>query len=309
MLRTRTPWVFQDLLHSRRLSAHSAPACHDQACSKTTRSDAQSGVILRAPNGRDGAAAALPSRAMPDPIFADPRLAEIYDDLDADRSDLDAYVALAEGFHARSVLDVGCGTGVLACLLARKGLDVIAVDPAAASLAVARRKVGANQVRWLLGDATVLPAMQVDLATMTGNVAQVFLTAEDWLATLNGIRRRVATRRPSRVRGTRPRPSSMARMEPRRVVLDRGHPWHRRCRILGPGNASRGSARLVHLDVPFAALDSVITSDSTLRFRERAEIEASLDAARLRLLDVRDAPDRPGNEFVFVTERCDPTVT
>ena len=73
---------------------------------------------------------------MPDPIFADPRLAEIYDDLDADRSDLDAYVALAEGFHARSVLDVGCGTGVLACLLARKGLDVIAVDPAAASLAV-----------------------------------------------------------------------------------------------------------------------------------------------------------------------------
>ena len=50
-------------------------------------------------------------------------------------------------------------------------------------------------------------------------------------------------------------------------------------------------------------LNSVITSDSTLRFRERAEIEASLDAARLRLLDVRDAPDRPGNEFVFVTER------
>ena len=33
---------------------------------------------------------------MPDPIFADPRLAAIYDDLDGVRDDLDFYVALAE---------------------------------------------------------------------------------------------------------------------------------------------------------------------------------------------------------------------
>jgi len=35
---------------------------------------------------------------VPDALFADSRLAEIYDALDADRSDLDAYLAMAEEF-------------------------------------------------------------------------------------------------------------------------------------------------------------------------------------------------------------------
>ena len=83
---------------------------------------------------------------MADAAFADPRLAEIYDPLDPDRSDLDVYAAMAQEFGARSVLDVGCGTGTLACLLAARGLEVIAVDPAAASLDVARRKPGAGGV-------------------------------------------------------------------------------------------------------------------------------------------------------------------
>ena len=56
-----------------------------------------------------------------------------------------------------------------------------AVDPAAASIEMARRKPWADRVRWLVGDATSLPVLQqVDLVTMTGNVAQVFLTDEEW---------------------------------------------------------------------------------------------------------------------------------
>ena len=47
---------------------------------------------------------------MADAHFTEPRLAELYDPLDPDRSDLDAYVALAAGFGARAVLDIGCGT-------------------------------------------------------------------------------------------------------------------------------------------------------------------------------------------------------
>jgi ubiquinone/menaquinone biosynthesis C-methylase UbiE len=92
-----------------------------------------------------------------DALFEDPRLAEVYDPLDPDRSDLDAYAAMAGESGAESVLDVGCGTGTLACLLARRGLEVIAVDPAAASVDVARRKPGAGRVRWLHGEATALP--------------------------------------------------------------------------------------------------------------------------------------------------------
>ena len=86
------------------------------------------------------------------------------------------------------MLDVGCGTGTFACLLAARGLAVTAVDPAAASLAVAGRKPGAGAVRWLHGDITALPALQVDLVTMTGNVAQVFLTDQEWADTLGAAR-------------------------------------------------------------------------------------------------------------------------
>lgn len=57
---------------------------------------------------------------MPDAIFAHPRLARICDQLDPDRGDLDAYTAMAAEFGARSVLDVGCGTGTFACLLAAR---------------------------------------------------------------------------------------------------------------------------------------------------------------------------------------------
>lgn len=53
----------------------------------------------------------------------------------------------------------------------------------------------------------------------------------------------------------------------------------------------------------FAEDGKVLTSDSTLRFRERAEIEAELLAQGCEVTDVRDAPDRPGREFVFLAQR------
>src|SRR5215469_7708639 len=52
-----------------------------------------------------------------DAHFEVPRLAEIYDPLDPDRRDLDAYAAMAGEFGASTVLDIGCGTGTFACLL------------------------------------------------------------------------------------------------------------------------------------------------------------------------------------------------
>jgi hypothetical protein len=49
----------------------------------------------------------------------------------------------------------------------------------------------------------------------------------------------------------------------------------------------------------------VLTSASTLRFRHRDEVTASLTAAGYAIDEVRQAPDRPGRELVFIARRGD----
>lgn len=56
---------------------------------------------------------------------------------------------------ARSVLEVGCGTGVIAGEIARQGPAVVGLDIDAAMLAVARREAPAG--RYVQGDALALP--------------------------------------------------------------------------------------------------------------------------------------------------------
>ncbi|MEV4622078.1 class I SAM-dependent methyltransferase [Asanoa sp. NPDC049573] len=232
---------------------------------------------------------------MVDALFADPRLAPLYDALDADRRDLSAYVALAAEFGAATVLDIGCGTGTLACLLADRGLSVTALDPAAASLAVARSKPGAERVRWLHGYPADLPPLAVDLATMTGNVAQVFLTDEEWTATLRSVRE--ALRPGGRLIFETRDPAAQAWLD---WTPEKSHrraagvrQWHE---ITGVGDG------LVSFEstIVFEAEGTRVTSTSTLRFRTRAEIADSLARAGYRVEEVREAPDRPGLEMVFI---------
>lgn len=238
--------------------------------------------------------------AVPDPIFADPRLAELYDVLDDDRRDLDAYVAVVEELGAATVLDVGCGTGSLASVLACRGIDVVGIDPAAASLDVARRKPGAERVRWIHGDAASVPPLGVDLAVMTGNVAQVFVGDDEWAGTLGALRGAV------RDGGW----LVFETRDPQRRAWERWTREHtyRELDIPGVGRLTRWT-ELVEVREPLVSFRHVyrfgrdgseLVSDSTLRFRERDEIAADLAAAGFHLRDVRDAPDRPGLELVFL---------
>ncbi len=244
---------------------------------------------------------------MPDELFAHPRLAGIYDALDADRGDLDVYLAIAEEFGARRVLDVGCGTGALALLLADHGIEVTGVDPAAASLSIARAKPGGERVRWIDGDATTpLPALWFDLATITGNAAQAIVDPGEWRGTLRGIH--AALRPGGRLVFETRDPARRAWLEWNRARS------HRITRVEGVG-AVENWVEVTDIDGPlvtfrwtyvFASDGQVLTSDSTLRFRERGEIEAELAAAGYEVCEVRGAPDRPGRELVFVARRGGP---
>jgi hypothetical protein len=57
--------------------------------------------------------------------------------------------------------------------------------------------------------------------------------------------------------------------------------------------------------VVFETDGAVCTSDSTLRFRHQDEVTASLGAAGYVVDEVRQAPDRPGSELVFIARRVD----
>jgi len=240
---------------------------------------------------------------MADDGFEHPRLAAIYDALEADRSDLDVYVGIAEELGVQRVLDVGCGTGTFALLLADRGFEVTGVDPALASLEVARAKPGADRVRWIHGDATSLPRLQVDLATMTANVAQAIVERADWNATLSGIYDALhrgghlvfETRDPAyRAWEQWNRAASYGLVEIDGIGTVES--WHELTDVKGPLVSFRSTT-------VFASDDAPLTSDSTLRFREREEVEEDLVAHGYVVDQVRGAPDRPGREFVFFARR------
>jgi hypothetical protein len=68
-----------------------------------------------------------------------------------------------------------------------------------------------------------------------------------------------------------------------------------------------GSRRSLAGDLPIdpglRSDGAVLTSVSTLRFRQRDEVEADLAAHGYVLDGVRGAPDRPGREFAFLARR------
>jgi SAM-dependent methyltransferase len=210
-----------------------------------------------------------------DQHYVDPRLVELYDIENPRGADTDFYVHLATDLNAHTIIDLGCGTGLLTRELATGDRRVTGVDPAPAMLAVARRQPGEERVHWIEGDSSALGTPAADLALMTGNVAQVFLDDAEWVATLHAIHAAL-------------RPGGHLAFESRNPAT---RPWERwtpeitNARLYTPygpvecwlevANVRNGRVRVNGHNV-FEASNEHIVASSELRFRSLAELTDSL---------------------------------
>jgi SAM-dependent methyltransferase len=124
------------------------------------------------------------------PEFPDPRQVVIYDAVSSYEpgTQPDFYLGVAEEGRAETVVDLGCGTGIITLEFASRGYRVIGVDPSPVMLELALRKPGAERVQWVQGGAGQLGTPGADLAIMSGHVAQFILKDADWLEALEGLK-------------------------------------------------------------------------------------------------------------------------
>jgi SAM-dependent methyltransferase len=121
--------------------------------------------------------------------YNQPELADLYDDENVWDASADFYRDLARELGVKTLLDLGCGTGLVTRgISAAIGCAAVGLDPAAPMLAVARRKTNGEAVEWIEGDArTARLGRRFDLIIMTGHAFQGLVSAQDQAALLATI--------------------------------------------------------------------------------------------------------------------------
>ena len=243
--------------------------------------------------------------------FTDPRLVALYDTVCPFGEDFAFYLDLAAALGTESIVDIGCGTGMLTVELARPGRRVIGVDPSGPMLAVARSRPGGDLVQWTEGGVEalgVLDASAADLVVMTRHVAQIIADDDLWHATLAAARDAL-------------RPGGRVAFESRHP---RSQPWgpgrsyapHRRFDEPGGGAfemwqevvAMRGDRTECELHYRFADSGDELVSRNVLRFRTEPELARDLVDAGFSVERVYgDWDRRPVSgvtaELIFVAAR------
>jgi ubiquinone/menaquinone biosynthesis C-methylase UbiE len=129
---------------------------------------------------------------MPDHLFEDNKLAEIYDLFAPPdkRSDFAFYLPLV--MEATSVIDIGCGTGAL---LHRARFDghtgrLVGIDPATGMINQARKRSDIEWIHGEISESTLLKGFES--AVMTGHAFQVLLEDEELDRTLAAVKSSLA---------------------------------------------------------------------------------------------------------------------
>jgi len=210
---------------------------------------------------------------MVDQLYSDPRLVALYDTLNPWGDDNDFYLRLPTKSPSR-ILDVGCGTGMLAVKYAELGHNVVGVDPAEEMINAAKAREAAETVEWHTSDLNALKAEHdFDLIVMTGHAFQCLVTDHEIRSAFGQIRHLLA-------HGGR---FVFETRNPEARAWQRWTPEHSRTRV----SASDGTLVSMHHQVTemrddlvtfktvyaFANAAKPIESRSTLRFPTLAAIE------------------------------------
>jgi SAM-dependent methyltransferase len=240
----------------------------------------------------------------------DPRLVALYDEDNPAGVDHDFFRSLAEELDARTVVDLGCGTGILTVTFAVPGRTVVGIDPSPAMLDYARERTGAEQVSWLLGDSGTIGNAEADLVVMSGNVAQ-HITGDAWQQTLGDIHEGL---RPGGIVAFERR-NPLARAwegwtreqtyDTRTTPIGDLVGWYEVDAVTDSGDVAFTSHNF--LTAPGQDTPEAIPERSTLSFRSRDEVAADLEAAGFEVLGIwggwHRGPMKPADPLMIFEAR------
>lgn len=119
--------------------------------------------------------------------YVDPVLVDLYD-VEASSFDYHAEFRTLAGTSPLRIVDVGCGTGLLALALAAGGHAVTGIDPAPGMIAAARAKPNPRGARFIEVDGRNFAVDErFDLALMTGNAFQALAGVGDQQAVIRRV--------------------------------------------------------------------------------------------------------------------------
>jgi len=211
--------------------------------------------------------------------FSNLLLVTAYDSINALGDDADFWLRETKKLSPETIVDFGCGTGILTCELASLGYSLTGVDPYSAMLDVARQKPNAENVTWIAGDYTKLIGIQADLLLMTSHVAQFLLSDKEWLGMLKNAHTLLNpgghimfdTRR-SLKESFEKWPSEQAKRQVSDPALGEIEYW---CKVL----ETTDTLATYELHYHFLKTDEVVISEDTIIFRPKNVIEKSLNEA------------------------------
>jgi SAM-dependent methyltransferase len=242
---------------------------------------------------------------LPDLHYEHPRLAALYDLACGWSADRDFYLFLADG-GPKSILDLGCGTGLICDAYAARGHDVTGADPSASMLDIARRKPHGDRIEWVeCYSQDFRSEKRFDLIIMTGHAFQVLLDQTSILATFAAMREHLAD-------------GGRIVFESRNPEIDWKACWDGGVfEVVHDGLVVRKTRKVVsygegriHFETRYHFPEETLVSKSELLFLPREEIERCLHASGLRAeavhgdWDRRTFDDRTSEEMIFVVRRA-----